>query len=459
MSDLRTAVEIALERHELETRLRERERWFATTLRSIGDAVMCTDLEGGVSFMNARAETLTGWSFADALGRPFRDVLSLDEGIGQLVEAAGGRGAARAAWCGAAQRGAALRSQRASASRRRQRGADPGRREGARSRAGVPRSHREARTAAPARVRRPPGRARHDGGRRRARGEQPARGDRGEPRSPVAGARGQPRGRAARDGDGRRDLARGAQRHQRARRIACAGSWRTCACSPGRPTTARGRAISAWPALGDADHRARVPAPRACGGESRRGATGRRLGGAPRAGVREPAGQRRARHRARPRDGQRGARGDEHRRSRPRGGRVQRHRRGDPAPRSSAAIFDPFFTTKPRARYRARPLGLPRHRDLARRQHPVESEPGKGTCFRVVLPPAVAIDEAAAPPATAPTTRGTGARILVIDDEPLVRRAIERSLENEHEVVAVAPRPRRSPSSSAASASTSCCAT
>jgi PAS domain S-box-containing protein len=77
MSDLRTAVEIALERHELETRLRERERWFATTLRSIGDAVMCTDLDGAVSFMNARAEQLTGWTFEEAVGRPHADVLTL----------------------------------------------------------------------------------------------------------------------------------------------------------------------------------------------------------------------------------------------------------------------------------------------------------------------------------------------------------------------------------------------
>jgi PAS domain S-box-containing protein len=45
------------------------ERWFSTTLASIGDAVIATDMNGVVSFMNSAAESLTGWSQAEARGK------------------------------------------------------------------------------------------------------------------------------------------------------------------------------------------------------------------------------------------------------------------------------------------------------------------------------------------------------------------------------------------------------
>ncbi|MDB4993645.1 MAG: two-component hybrid sensor and regulator, partial [Myxococcaceae bacterium] len=48
-----------------------------TTLRSIGDAVIATDAEGRVNFMNEVAERLTGWSAAEARAQPIKDVFHI----------------------------------------------------------------------------------------------------------------------------------------------------------------------------------------------------------------------------------------------------------------------------------------------------------------------------------------------------------------------------------------------
>jgi diguanylate cyclase (GGDEF)-like protein/PAS domain S-box-containing protein len=54
----------------------EKER-AQVTLNSIGDAVISTDLEGRISYLNLVAERLTGWTLKEALGRPLEEVFKI----------------------------------------------------------------------------------------------------------------------------------------------------------------------------------------------------------------------------------------------------------------------------------------------------------------------------------------------------------------------------------------------
>ncbi|HEV2616270.1 MAG TPA: PAS domain S-box protein [Candidatus Acidoferrales bacterium] len=54
------------ERKKTQDALEKNERWLSTTLGSIGDAVITTDMNGAVTFMNSVAQSLTGWSFQEA---------------------------------------------------------------------------------------------------------------------------------------------------------------------------------------------------------------------------------------------------------------------------------------------------------------------------------------------------------------------------------------------------------
>jgi PAS domain S-box-containing protein len=57
--------------------IRSQEQWLATTLNSIGEGVIATDARGAIRFVNPIATELTGWSQADARGRPFDQVFRI----------------------------------------------------------------------------------------------------------------------------------------------------------------------------------------------------------------------------------------------------------------------------------------------------------------------------------------------------------------------------------------------
>ncbi len=70
-------IEIALYRHEMERKFKESEQWLSTILRSIGDAVIATDENGRVQFINSVAETLTGWRLEEAFGKDLGEVFNV----------------------------------------------------------------------------------------------------------------------------------------------------------------------------------------------------------------------------------------------------------------------------------------------------------------------------------------------------------------------------------------------
>jgi PAS domain S-box-containing protein len=65
------------ERKRAAAALAAQQEWYRVTLASIGDAIITSDSDGRVSYMNSVAETLTGWTTETAKGRPLADVFHI----------------------------------------------------------------------------------------------------------------------------------------------------------------------------------------------------------------------------------------------------------------------------------------------------------------------------------------------------------------------------------------------
>jgi two-component system cell cycle sensor histidine kinase/response regulator CckA len=112
---------------------------------------------------------------------------------------------------------------------------------------------------------------------------------------------------------------------------------------------------------------------------------------------------------------------------------------GGIAPEVLPRIFEPFFTTRPDRGGTG--LGLATVHGIVRQSGGfmvVDSQPGQGTCFRILLPRVeepTADSPAAAPTASRPARHPLGP-ILLVDDEAPLRRLAERALRRAgHDVV------------------------
>ncbi len=75
------AMRFAIERKSLKEALFLKKERAQVTLNSIGDAVGCTDISGNITFLNAVAENMTGWSWQEAAGRPMAEVFRIQDAI------------------------------------------------------------------------------------------------------------------------------------------------------------------------------------------------------------------------------------------------------------------------------------------------------------------------------------------------------------------------------------------
>jgi PAS domain S-box-containing protein len=71
------AMRYAVERKTMEETLFAEQERAQVTLKCIGDAVVCTDVSGNITFLNGVAEDMTGWSWQEAVGRPFAAILRI----------------------------------------------------------------------------------------------------------------------------------------------------------------------------------------------------------------------------------------------------------------------------------------------------------------------------------------------------------------------------------------------
>lgn len=124
-------------------------------------------------------------------------------------------------------------------------------------------------------------------------------------------------------------------------------------------------------------------------------------------------------------------------------------------PESQRRLFEPFFTTKGQAESTGTGtgLGLAICRSIIESlggEIQVEGVPGTGSTFRVLLPPspeetwnivrppeAVPVRVLVPDPQPNSEPIGPRGRVLIVDDEPLVRMAAARTLQSHHEVVEV----------------------
>src|ERR1700687_2866863 len=75
------ALRNAIERKAVEDALYVEKERALVTLNSIGDAVLCTDISGKITYLNLVAESMTGWPREEAIGKPLGEVFQIIDSV------------------------------------------------------------------------------------------------------------------------------------------------------------------------------------------------------------------------------------------------------------------------------------------------------------------------------------------------------------------------------------------
>lgn len=70
-------IELQQEKDKTHLELKDSHKWFSTTLKSIGDAVIVINSDRRIDFLNPAAEELTKWNLEDAVGLPMTEVFNV----------------------------------------------------------------------------------------------------------------------------------------------------------------------------------------------------------------------------------------------------------------------------------------------------------------------------------------------------------------------------------------------
>lgn len=85
--ELHTNIQIALHKNDLEKKLKKHQEWLYRTLQCIGNAVITTDLDHHITFMNQTAEELTGWKAKKAIGHKLQTIFyPVDEKTNNYID-------------------------------------------------------------------------------------------------------------------------------------------------------------------------------------------------------------------------------------------------------------------------------------------------------------------------------------------------------------------------------------